>query len=279
MTPGPYLHPRLAPNGLAVALSNTGNVWIWDLGRARLVRATLDGGTVPMWTTDSARLVFGSVRGGGSPNLYIQPANGTGTTTRLTDGAYGKNPTGVTPDGNQIIFNEGTEAQRGDIGLLTLTPSPQVKPLVATRFDERGGVVSPDGRWLAYESDRSGAYEIWVQPFPASDGLWQASTAGGAQALWAPTGRELFYRAPDGALMGVAWEARDSAWVPLVTRRIVQRSYSRGGAGTTVRQYDVTGDGQRFLMMKDEPQDTVEAPSINVIQNWTEELKRLVPVP
>jgi serine/threonine-protein kinase len=154
-----------------------------------------------------------------------------------------------------------------------------VKPLVATRFDERGGVVSPDGRWLAYESDRSGAYEIWVQPFPALDGAWQASTAGGAQPLWAPNSSELFYRAPDGALMAVAWEVRDSAWIPRATTRVVQGKYSRGGVGTTVRQYDVTRDGQRFLVMKDEPHDTDDAPLINVVQNWTQELKRVVPVP
>lgn len=93
--------------------------------------------------------------------------------------------------------------------LLTMGPTPGVTPLVETRFDERGGVVSPEGRWLAYESNRSGTYEIYVQPFPNVDGgLWQVSTGGGVQPLWARSGRELFYIAPDDALMAVPVETR-----------------------------------------------------------------------
>jgi serine/threonine-protein kinase len=186
------------------------------------------------------------------------------------------NPTGITADGTQIVFNEATPTQLGDIDLLTMTPTPQVKPLIATRADERGGVVSPDGHWLAYESDRSGAYEVWVQPFPMVDGgRWQVSTAGGVQPLWARNGRELFYVAPDSALMAVQWVGSpESAGPPT---RLIEGRYFRGGEGTTVRQYDVSADGQRFLMMKEEARETDVAPSINVVQNWFGELRRLVP--
>jgi serine/threonine-protein kinase len=189
-----------------------------------------------------------------------------------------QHPTGITPDATQVVLNEATPAALGDIRLLTMTPTPQVKPLVETRFDERGGVVSPDGRWLAYESNRSGAYEVYVQPFPAVDrGLWLVSTGGGTQPLWARNGRELFYVAPNGALMGVPVEARGSVWSAGAPVRLVEGQYFSGGEGTTVRQYDVTADGQRFLMMKEEARDTDAAPSINVVLNWDVELKRLVP--
>jgi hypothetical protein len=138
--------------------------------------------------------------------------------------------------------------------------------------------VSPDARWLAYESDRSGAYEVWVHPFPTLDGgPWQVSTSGGGQPLWERHGRELFYVAPDGALMAVAVEAQASAWSHGSPVQVIPGQYFRGGLGITVRQYDVAEDGQRFLMMKDEPKETDAAPSISVVQNWGEELRRLVP--
>jgi Tol biopolymer transport system component len=203
-----YVHPRLSPDGSRLTFLNAGNIWMWDISRSRSSRVTIDGGTISAWTPDAARVVFSSVRGGGGGNLYIQPADGTGATPRLTDSPSIQHPTGVTSDGTQLVFNESTPTQMGDIGLLTLIPMTQAKPLVATRFDERGGVVSPDGRWLAYESNRSGEYEIWVQPFPAGDGLWQVSAAGGVQPLWARNRQELFYVAPDGALMAVQWQAQ-----------------------------------------------------------------------
>ncbi len=235
--------------------------------------------TISIWTPDSARLIFSSIRGGGGANLYLQAADGTGTVTRLTDSPNTQHPTGFTSDGTQVVLNESTPTQQGDIRLLTLTPTPQVTPLVETRFDERGGVVSPNGRWLAYESNRSGAYEIYVQPFPVVDGgLWPVSTAGGSQPLWARSGQELFYVAPDDALMTVAVEARGSVWSAAAPARLLEGRYFSGGRGTTVRQYDVSADGQRFLMMKEEARDNDAAPTINVVQNWLAELRRLVPV-
>jgi serine/threonine-protein kinase len=274
-----YLHPRLAPDGTRVAVLNTGDIWIWDLSRAMLTRGTLDGGNVSLWMPDSRRLIFSSARGGGRPNLYVQAVDGTGTTaTRLTDSPNAQHATGLTPDGTQVVLNELTPTQQGDIRLLTLTPTPKVTPLVGTRFDERGGVVSPNGRWLAYESNRSGSFEIHVQPFPAvDDGHWQVSTVGGVQPLWARSGRELFYVAPDGALMVVAVETQGSVWSAGAPARLIDGRNFSGRDGTTVRQYDVTADGQRFLMMKEEAKGSEAPPSINVVQNWLEELKRLVP--
>jgi dipeptidyl aminopeptidase/acylaminoacyl peptidase len=282
---GPYLHPRLAPDGTRVVVfrSDRGqkrDLWIWDLPRAMLTRAVLDeaGGTVPLWTPDSRRLVFSSNRSD-RQNLYVRATDGTGKTARLTESPNPQHPTGVTPDGTQIVFYELTPSQQRDIRLLTLTPTPQVTPLVETRFDETGGVVSPDGRWLAYESNNTGAYEVYVRPFPVVDsGLWPVSANGGVQPLWARNGRELFYVAPDGALMAVAVEPRGPVWSAGAPARLVAGRYFRGGEGTSMRQYDVTADGQRFLMMKDDVRDTEAASPIIVVQNWFEELKRLVPV-
>jgi serine/threonine-protein kinase len=278
-----YFHPRLAPDGTRVVVfggEQERDLWMWDLARAKLTRAVLDeaGGTIPLWTPDSRRLVF-SARRGDRPNLFVRPADGTGKTTRLTESPNSQHPTGVTPDGTQVVFYEVSPTEQRDIRLVTLTPTPVVTPLVATRFDEAGGVISPDGRWLAYESNRTGTYEIYVQPFPAVDGgLWPVSTGGGLQPLWARNGRELFYVAPDGALMTVAVEGRGSTWSAGAPARLIAGPYYRGSeGGIATRQYDVTADGQRFLMIKEDASDTDSAPSIVVVQNWFEELKRLVP--
>jgi serine/threonine-protein kinase len=281
--PRPYLHPRLAPDGTRIVVFSADsdqqrNLWTWDLGRATFTRAVLDeaGGTIPLWTPDSRRLIFSSNRYN-TQNLFVRPTDGTGTTTRLTESTNPQHPTGITPDGTQVVFYETTPTQQRDIRFLTLTPTPQVKPLVETRFDEAGGVVSPDGRWLAYESNSASTYEIYVRPFPAVNaGLWQVSTGGGVQPLWSRDGRELFYVAPEGALMAVAVDVRGSIWSAGSPVRVLDGRYFRGGVSVSTRQYDVTSDG-RFLMIKEEANDTDTAASIIVVQHWFEELKRLVP--
>ena len=162
--------------------------------------------------------------------------------------------------------------------MLTLDGSHHVEPLIQTPSNERNGVVSPDGRWLAYESDSSGEFEIYVKPFPnVSAGQWLVSTAGGTRPLWAPNGQELFFVAPDGSLMAVRVDARGSSWrrgQPGEGRRGALRDRRRH---VSSRNYDVSADGQRFLMVK-QPANQAAAPQIIVVQNWFEELKRLVPV-
>jgi serine/threonine protein kinase/Tol biopolymer transport system component len=282
---GRHMHPRIAPDGARVVFfrSELRALFVWDIARARLTRAVLDeaggqGGTVPLWTPDGGRFVF-SAQLGDRPNLFIRPTDGTGKTMRLTDSAQAQHPTAITPDGEKVVFYESTVAQQRDIRLLTLSPTPRVTPLVETRFDEGGGVVSPDGRWLAYESNTTGPYEIYVRPFPAVDGgIWPVSAGGGMQPLWARDGRELFYIAPDGALMTVAVEARGSVWSAGAPVRLLAGNYYRGGDTVSTRQYDVTADGQRFLMIKEQARETETAPPIFVVQNWFAELKRLVPV-
>ena len=155
----------------------------------------------------------------------------------------------------RLSLYEATSSQGRDLRLLTFTPTVQVAPLVESRFEERGGIVSPDGRWLVYDSNSSGRYEIYVRPFPAvGEGLWQVSTAGGAYPLWAPRGQELFYvgtrRCLDGGLCG--WRGDVDGQRPA---RLLEGRYVTGAGQTNSRQYDVTADGQRFLLIKEDPAD------------------------
>jgi Tol biopolymer transport system component len=279
--PRAYYQPRLSPDGTRVAIASADeeqDLWIWDVARKKLNQLTFNSALdlAPLWTPDSQRLVFSSARAG-APNLYVQPADGTGSERRLTDSPNPQFATGVTPDGTRVVFFEATPTQSRNLRLLTLTPAPQVAPLVETSFEERNGVVSSDGRWLAYESNRSGRFEIYVQPFiSGGEGLWKISTAGGVQPLWSPPGRELFYLAPDGALNGVSVEARGATWSNGAPSRLLEGRYFTG-AGNVSRQYDVTADGQRFLRIKDDPANADSSAQIIVVLNWTEELKRLVP--
>jgi eukaryotic-like serine/threonine-protein kinase len=280
--PRAYALPRLSPDGTRIAVGAADqerDLWLWDLARTTLTRLTFEPGadSSPVWTPDSRRLLFSSNRAGVT-SVYVQAADGTGSATRVTDGVQRpQNPNAITADGTRVVLTQLTPTRGRDLRLLTLTPTPRVEPLLETRFEERNGSVSPDGHWLAYESNSAGRFEIYVRPFPnAAAGQWQVSSAGGVHPLWARSGRELFYVAPDGALMTVPVEPHDTTWSAGTATKLFPASSFTGSIG---REYDVSPDGQRFLMMKEGGgSDQIAAPpQIIVVQHFDEELKRLVP--
>jgi serine/threonine-protein kinase len=229
-----------------------------------------------VWTPDGRRIIFSSNRSG-QTNLWSQAADGTGTAERLTTSSNNQFATGITPDGTAVVFTEQTPTMGRDLLQLTLDGTRRVTPLLQTNFDERNAIVSPDGQWLAYESNSSGSLEIYVRPFPnVGGGQWKASTAGGRQPLWARSGKELFYVSPDGALLRVPVEASGAAWKGGTPMKLLEGRYFTGTASAS-RLYDVSPDGQRFLMITAPGTDTSASPTISVVLNWTEELKRLVP--
>ena len=202
--------------------------------------------------------------------LFWQFADGTGSAERLASGAP---PSGVTADGTQVLF---AATGNRDLMMVALDGTRRVQSLLQTASVERNAVVSPDGRWLAYESDGSGRFEIYVRPFPnVSGGEWLISTAGGTRPLWAPNGQELFYVAPGGALMARRVDPRGGAWSANSPAKVVDGPYATDGLRDR-RTYDVSADGRRFLMIK-RPGNEDAAPQIIVVQQWLEELRRLVP--
>jgi len=281
--PRAYLYPRLSPDGKRVAVSAADqetDIWVWDLSRTTLTRATFDPrlDTYPVWTPDGHRLLFSS-EPTGARNLYWQAADGTGAVERLTESPNQQNPAAVTPDGRRLIFTEVAPKTADDVMQIELDGTHRVTPLVQSPFAERNGIVSPDGRWLAYEANESGRFEIYVRPFPeVNDGHWQVSTGGGTRPLWAPGGQELFYASPTGALMRVGVE-RASSWTATTPTLLVKEGYFTIPGGTFGRTYDIAPDGQRFLMIKEGggADQTAAPPQIIVVQHWTDELKRLVP--
>ena len=204
--PRVYVYPRLAPDGARVALyaqDQEQDIWLFDLMRNTLTRLTF-GPTIDLhhaWTPDGHRLIFSSERGG-ARNLYWQAADGTGAVERLTEGPNQQNATTVTPDGTRLMFFEATSTGGSDIMQVQLDADHRVTPLLQTPFAERNASISPDGRWLSYEANDSGQFEVYVRPFPeVNSGKWQVSTGGGTRPLWARSGEELFYVSLTGALM------------------------------------------------------------------------------
>jgi eukaryotic-like serine/threonine-protein kinase len=150
----------------------------------------------------------------------------------------------------------------------------KAQPFLATRFNEGGASFSPDGRWLAYVSNESGRPEIYVQPYPGPGGKWQISTEGGTEPLWNRNGRELFYRS--GKKMMAVQITTQPAFAASKPTMLFERDYAASEFLATGIAYDVSPDGQRFLMVKESDQ-AAAATQINVVLNWFQELKRLAP--
>jgi serine/threonine protein kinase len=283
-----YAYPRLSPDGSRIAVEVRGpgiNIWIMDLTRGTfsplgLTTSGADFKRVPVWMPDSRRVVFNSNNtGGGSGNLFLQAVDGTGTPERLTEGPNGRFPTGVSPDGLHLIFS-ANEVSGRDVAMVALDGSRRVQTLVHTPADDRNAVVSPDGRWLAYDSNFSGQFQVYVRPFPNVDaGQWVVSTAGGAWPLWSKNGRELFYVTASGdALMSVPVEP-GAIWKAGAPTRVLKGRYfpQAGEFGLAYRPYDASPDGKRFLVAEVVPGQQPAAPGIVVVLNWLDEMKRRVP--
>jgi serine/threonine protein kinase/Tol biopolymer transport system component len=272
-----YLGPRLSPEGRRVAvaiLEQEAQVWQYDLARETLTPFTFEGdnNVAPSWTPDGKRITFISNKDG-PQNIYWQLANGSGGLERLTTSQYTQVPMSWSPDGRLLSFLEVNPATGYDIWILRLSDHKEL-PFLKTPFNESVPRFSHDGRWLAYISNESGRYEVYVQPYPGPGGKWQISTEGGTEPVWNPNGRELFYRTGNKLMaVDIATQPGFSAGKP---RMLFEGQYRPTPLSNP--NYDVSPDGQRFLLVKPSEQEQAAPTQINVVLNWFEELKRRVPV-
>ena len=271
-----YLFPRISPDGKRVAITvaeeNT-QVWLYDLARDTLTRLTFEGeqNYNAVWSPDGKRIAYQS-RKDTSTEIYSQNADGTGGLERLTVRDMPFVPMSWSPDGQTLSLIEVNPETGFDLWVMSMKDhSPTL--FLGTRFNESVPRFSPDGHWLTYISNESGRNEIYVRPFPGPGAKLQISIDGGIEPCWNPNGRELFYRNGDKMM------AVDIALQPTLTaskpRVLFERQFLLSPA--TTPNYDVSHDGQRFLMVKAAGTGETAPAQINVVFNWFEELKSAVP--
>jgi Tol biopolymer transport system component len=272
--PRDYNQPRLSPDGRQVAVDDdaSGQVSLYDIARDTLSRFTFGENLnqYPVWTPDGKRIAFMSNKGG-QFNIYLQMADGSGGLERLTHGDNNV-PFSWSPNGQLLAFVDTSSSTAPGIWVLRMSDHKAQSFLQTPAFED-APQFSPDGRWLAYTSNESGRREIYVRPYPGPGGKWQISTEGGNEPLWNRNGRELFYRAGDKMMaVDINTQPGFAAGKP---RELFEGHYMLNPLGRA--NYDVSPDGQRFLMLKPVEQEQAAPTHINFVLNWTEELKRLVP--
>jgi serine/threonine-protein kinase len=270
-----YVYPRLSPNGrrmtVAIAEDQGSQVWLYDL-QETLTRLTFVGlaNNVPIWTPDGKRIAFLSNKEG--QNVFWQLADGSGGLEQLTTNDFLHAALSFTPDGQQMAFIESNPTTGYDIWVMRMSDH-KAQPFIRTPFNESCPQFSPDGHWMAYVSNESAHNEIYVQPYPGPGGKWQISTEGGTEPAWNRNGRELFYRSGNKMMaVDVATQPTFAGGKPRV---LFEGPYVPNPA--TFPNYDVSPDGQRFLMLKPVEQTETAPTQINVVLNWFEELKQKVP--
>jgi len=284
--PRVYVAATLAPDGSRAAVASGDeefDIWTWDLERETLQRLTFDPGinTGPVWSPESRRLAF-TQDVEGVLEIFWQAADGSGSPEQLTAGSpVSMQPTAFSPDGTRLLYMPNSGPR--DIWMVLVEGPPTAgMPILASSADEGSASISPDGNWLAYESNESGDYEVYVRPFPELNaGRWRISTGGGRSPLWDPDGGELFYYVAgpgtQDLIMGVSVES-DSSFSPGTPQALFRGNFPLVGVGDGGGRFYDSVDGQRFLMIEAGQSDAEGgSDDIVIVENWYEDLKRLVP--
>ena len=241
-----------------------------DLTRGTRIKLSLGGSEdeTPAWSPDG-RWVAWSTNRDAQRVILRKRADGSGSEEVLWSGPEHAHVTAYAPDGRLLFFEKQTVGRNTDTWVLPLDASGTERRVLGSTFNEIGACLSPDGRWLAYVSDETGAGQVYVQPFPALDARFPISSAGGTEPVWSRDGGQLFYRSGSDLFAVSIGSGQD--FEPGIPERLIEARAP--GKGATHTGYDVARDG-RFLIVGDESQGT---DPLTVILNWTEELKRLVP--
>jgi serine/threonine protein kinase/Tol biopolymer transport system component len=275
---GRYADLQLSPDGKRASVSipdqlgKGRDIWLYDVARGLRTRFTFDPADefTSVWSPDGSRVVFNSRRKG-HLDLFQKASSGAGTEEVLLEDNVDKYPESWSPDGRFILYATGgsTASTTGsDLFVLPLSGDRKPFPFLNTQFNEGQGQFSPDGRWIAYRSDESGRGEVYVAPFPGAGGKWQISTGGGIYPRWRRDGTEILYFAPDNRLMAATVNGKGGSFEVGVVKPLFG---TRAPIGFRY-PYDVSGDGQRFLIST-LPEQATSAP-ITVVVNWTAGLKR-----
>jgi Tol biopolymer transport system component len=274
--PGDYGPPRISPDGTRAAVAKLGpdgvnaDLWILDAaGNATQFTATPKHEGSPVWSPDGSKIAF-FANPEGVYDIYVKPVNGEGRAELLFKSTLPKYPTDWSRDGRYILFGVISPNTKSDVWAIT-TADRKAAPILDTIYSEGFAALSPDGKWLAFQSDQSGRNEVYVQPFEGATAgtkkRWLVSAGGGGLPRWRGDGAELFYMTSGGRMMALSVHAAGGDFQfdpahPLFQTRPIPDSWNL---------YDVSSDGQRFLLNL--PLEWSSAAPITVVTNWTEKLK------
>jgi Tol biopolymer transport system component len=279
--PGYYSAPSFSPDEKKVAISRrdrqTGaaaDIWLIDLERGTQIRLTTDpdSDTYPSWSPNGDRVTFVATRNGAT-SIYQKPSNGVSPEEPLVSSAELKYNPHWSPDGQYIIYSQLNPKTNVDLYLLSLSGDRKSTSLLQTNFIEAQARFSPNGRWIAYISNETGQFEVYVESFPATGAKLPISIGGGSQPQWRADGRELYYYAADRKLVAVEVNGDGPTLKvgevrPLFEIRVNAVDQSFPGNG----YYTVTHDGKRFLVSS--LPDNPDRQQINVIVNWMADFKK-----
>jgi len=275
--------PRLSPDGKRLAFQQgTGNILVYDMVRGTTSRVTLGtaGASWPLWTPDGERLTYShphTTPKGSGQAIYWKRFDGSGEEEPLTPDILNAYPSSWSPDGRVLAFQRLSEKDGSCCEIWTVTVDEKGKPGEPRRFPGVatgfGASFSPDGRWLAYTSLESGNIQIYVVPFPGPGGKWQVSTDAGVDARWSKNGHELFYLT-GGELMGVPYSVEKNSFQPGKPEKLFEGNHFEMRA--PLGSYDVTSDGQHFVMFQLTGGRTAAASGPTVALNWMDQVRQLV---
>jgi serine/threonine-protein kinase len=271
-----FVEPRFSPDGrrlsVEIITGTSSDSWVYDLERGTATRLTFNSGadSVPVWSPDGTSIVFSSDKEGGQ-NLYRKLADGSGEEERLTEGGAGQFASSWSPDGRFILFSEVNTRTGNDILYLPLDGDRKPLPFLVTEFSEAEGAFSPDGRWVAYQSEDSARSEVFVRPFPPRGGKWQLSVEGGTHPRWSKSGKEVFFRSGNSVMMVEVDITGDALRAGTPTKLFEGPFLQAAIGGNVYADYDVSADGQRFALLRGENRQAVPDHVILVF-DWFDEL-------
>jgi Tol biopolymer transport system component len=271
--PETYNNVRLSPDGRRIAESQTDpgvrntDIWILEPARGATTRLTFDPSfhQTPIWSPDGKQILFSWSRKLGN-QLYLKNADGSGSEEEVAEpGAMSANPWDWSRDAKYVLFRKGNE-------LWYLSwPERVAKPLLQAKWTVQDAQFSPDGRWIAYTSNETGSWEIYVSPFLSANGKWQVSRGGGQEPRWRQDGKELFYLSREGKMMAVAVKT-GASFEPGSPLALFQTHRRQPVSMLDVFSYDVSGDGQKFLIIT--KMDEANAAPLSIILNWASEMEK-----